>query len=80
MGQIMVEVSNDKPVIGTADPAWIIVGEQATQSLIVRTGANPFAIAVSHRDSTQLLQLVKDANRGAAHAKSVSASKPSNSV
>lgn len=47
-----------------ASEEWVLVGRSSSQSLLVRGGSRPIAISVSHRDSSDLLDLLKDANLG----------------
>lgn len=43
---------------------WILVGQSAQNSLLVRGGLNPISIQVKHHDSSHLHDLIADANAG----------------
>lgn len=62
------------PVIIIARKKWALVGESASDSLLVCGGERPIAIRVSHDDSQQLRDLIDDANAGIA-AKAEAAAK-----
>jgi hypothetical protein len=49
-----------------AKSEWVLVGEQASDSILVRGGMKPVSIRVSHPDSQELIQLLAEANAGIA--------------
>ena len=49
-----------------AKSEWVLVGEQSSDSLLVRGGMKPVSIRVSHPDSQELIQLLAEANAGIA--------------
>jgi hypothetical protein len=49
-----------------AKSEWVLVGEQASDSILVRGGMKPISIRVSHPDSQELIQLLAEANAGIA--------------
>jgi hypothetical protein len=49
-----------------AKPEWLLVGEQSSDSLLVRGGAKPVSIRVSHPSSSELIELLAEANAGIA--------------
>ena len=59
-------VEKQSKVVVIAKPEWALVGEAASDSLLVRGGLKPISIHVSHPSSFDLLQLLGDANAGIA--------------
>lgn len=56
------------PVVVSKDE-WVLVGEHAKNSYLVRGGLKPICIWVSHIDSAHLIQLLTEANAGIAAMK-----------
>lgn len=65
MADIAAAGAPHKPRI-VAREEWVLVGARSGDSLLVRGGEHPIAIRVSHPDSGDLIDLLSDANIGAA--------------